>query len=557
MPRQLPIELLELIAEFSSTGTLLAIACTFKALHQISIRLLYTAITLAHPTSPTRTVGCLKALAHNARFAHLVKSFSLTWFHSYDEDSLGDFYEFAPSVFERTVNLKDLSLYLDGDTDLSILSEAGFELRRLTCKANGFRTHYVAQFLETQPSIEFLSLRRRDYRKHYGLDMVALPLLHEVVAPATELQYILPQRLSHIRSIHCQSASASNIGEIVDIIGNAPTTPPSGTLINIGFDIYLTRAVGLGVESELANLGRRISWIGSLTLQAAAYGSFDRDTLLVGVTSVLRNFDNLHTFIILSERQAKMQNNVYVPIAFLPPPDQSYNTAEHKTYLDAWYLARPTLRRVQLSDSTLMPPYCCIKVIASAKSSLRHGDKSDTMSTLILSRSSPTNTKISYSDGTLAYTVDTVTKLKGRITTISRADGHELAKIDWKSLSFDEEVVSMDGEMMLMSELMPHTGQFASSDRKFKTSSGRELQWNIDGKLYCTDVETGACVATFHRSNWGVIGDKAPAYIDITESIVGDQDLIVVTCMIMENNRRYRETIKYQGGAWYFMIRPP
>ncbi|QRW05742.1 hypothetical protein RhiLY_04741 [Ceratobasidium sp. AG-Ba] len=149
------------------------------------------------------------------------------------------------------------------------------------------------------------------------------------------------------------------------------------------------------------------------------------------------------------------------------------------------------------------------------------------MSTLILSRSSPTNTKISYSDGTLAYTVDTVTKLKGRITTISRADGHELAKIDWKSLSFDEEVVSMDGEMMLMSELMPHTGQFASSDRKFKTSSGRELQWNIDGKLYCTDVETGVCVATFHRSNWGIIGDKAPAYIDITESILGDQDLIV------------------------------
>ncbi|KAG8768897.1 hypothetical protein FRC12_005285 [Ceratobasidium sp. 428] len=164
---------------------------------------------------------------------------------------------------------------------------------------------------------------------------------------------------------------------------------------------------------------------------------------------------------------------------------------------------------------------------------------------------------LSYSDGKVAYVVDTELKLKERVTSIKLASGEELARIKWKSFTFEEEVVTMKGESVLLSELMPHAGKAMSSDRKFKTSTGRELQWNIDGKLYCTDVETGACVATFYRSSWGIIGSKEPAYIDIGEEVVGEQDLIVATCLIMENLRRHREAILYNGGGWYFAFRPP
>ncbi|KAG9104700.1 hypothetical protein FRC06_000087 [Ceratobasidium sp. 370] len=152
---------------------------------------------------------------------------------------------------------------------------------------------------------------------------------------------------------------------------------------------------------------------------------------------------------------------------------------------------------------------------------------------------------------------DTELKLKERVTTIKLATGEELARIEWKSFSFSEEVVTMNGESVLLSRLMPHTGKFMSSDRRFKTSTGRELQWHIDGKLYCTDAESGECVATFYRSNWGIIGHKEPAYIDIKEEVIGDQDLIVATCLIMENLRRHREAILYNGGGWYFAFRPP
>ncbi|KAG8708881.1 hypothetical protein FRC08_018665 [Ceratobasidium sp. 394] len=115
----------------------------------------------------------------------------------------------------------------------------------------------------------------------------------------------------------------------------------------------------------------------------------------------------------------------------------------------------------------------------------------------------------------------------------------------------------MSGESLLLSQLMPHTGKFMSSDRRFKTSAGRELQWNINGKLYCTDVESGMCVATFYRSKWGIIGHKELAYIDVKEEVLDDQDLIVATCLIMENLRWYREAILYNGGGWFFAFKPP
>jgi hypothetical protein len=65
----------------------------------------------------------------------------------------------------------------------------------------------------------------------------------------------------------------------------------------------------------------------------------------------------------------------------------------------------------------------------------------------------------------------------------------------------------------------------------------RESAWVFHSQLdmvvidyeKCTAVASGACVATFYRSTWGIIGSKEPAYIDIAPEVAGDQDLIVGT----------------------------
>ncbi|KAF8594163.1 hypothetical protein BDV93DRAFT_529478 [Ceratobasidium sp. AG-I] len=177
------------------------------------------------------------------------------------------------------------------------------------------------------------------------------------------------------------------------------------------------------------------------------------------------------------------------------------------------------------------------------------------MTTLVLSRDSPSNTSLTLKNGSLAYVVQTDFKWKDKVTIITRSTGEELARIEWKV--FSEEVLTMDGNTIQLSELLRQSKEFTSSDRFFKNSAGEEYRWKLDRKLYCVNVKTEAPVATFYRSSWGIIGSKEPAYIDIAEEVLGDQDLIVVTCLIMENIKRYRETILYTGGGWYLTVKPP
>lgn len=177
------------------------------------------------------------------------------------------------------------------------------------------------------------------------------------------------------------------------------------------------------------------------------------------------------------------------------------------------------------------------------------------MTTLFLSRDSPTNTNVAHTDGSIAYIVKTDFKWKDKVTIVTRPNGEEVARVEWKS--FSEEVLTMDGMARPLSDLMPQSKEFTSSDRFFKNGAGEEFQWKIDGKLYCVAVATGLSVAAFYRSKWGILRDKRKAYIDIGEQVSGDQDLIVVTCLIMESIRRYRETILYTGGGWYLTIKPP
>ncbi|QRV76866.1 hypothetical protein RhiJN_19711 [Ceratobasidium sp. AG-Ba] len=153
------------------------------------------------------------------------------------------------------------------------------------------------------------------------------------------------------------------------------------------------------------------------------------------------------------------------------------------------------------------------------------------MTAFVLSKDCPTDATLSYEDGRPAYIVESNGKLIGKTTVISRADGEELAKLRWRALH--EHEVEIGGNEMKLSGLMPKKSTF-SSDRLFKNSSGEEFRWKMrSSKVQCTSVASDSDIATYHSSCMGIIGKKHPAYIDIADQGLKDQDLIVITCLIM------------------------
>ncbi|KAG8764083.1 hypothetical protein FRC12_008281 [Ceratobasidium sp. 428] len=177
------------------------------------------------------------------------------------------------------------------------------------------------------------------------------------------------------------------------------------------------------------------------------------------------------------------------------------------------------------------------------------------MTTLVLSRDSAINSTLSYQGGRIAYTIETKLEWRAPVTVITAANGEELARLNRRIIHDD--TVDISGRNMKLSEFMPQSKAFGSSNRFLKNKAGEEFEWKINRQLYCVATATDICVATFYRSCWGIIGDKRPAYIDISEQVVDDQDLIIVTWMIMENIRRWREAMLYGGGGWYLAVDPP
>jgi hypothetical protein len=56
--------------------------------------------------------------------------------------------------------------------------------------------------------------------------------------------------------------------------------------------------------------------------------------------------------------------------------------------------------------------------------------------------------------------------LKNKVTVITRASGEELARVEWKNFTFEEEVVTMNGETMLLSQLMTQSKELMSRSVK-------------------------------------------------------------------------------------------
>ncbi|CAE6432633.1 unnamed protein product [Rhizoctonia solani] len=178
------------------------------------------------------------------------------------------------------------------------------------------------------------------------------------------------------------------------------------------------------------------------------------------------------------------------------------------------------------------------------------------MSTLFLSRDSPTNSKLTDLDGSTVYVVKTKHKWKDEVTGISRADGEELVSVTWKP--FSDEMFTMNCKTAPLADLLQRDNKLGSSNRFFNNAAGQRFQWKIlNGHLYCVDETTGLSVAAYYRSGGGIFSKGKSAYIDISEQVTDEQDLFVVTCLMMENINRYRKAIMYSGGGWYLAIKSP
>ncbi|QRW05764.1 hypothetical protein RhiLY_04763 [Ceratobasidium sp. AG-Ba] len=98
----------------------------------------------------------------------------------------------------------------------------------------------------------------------------------------------------------------------------------------------------------------------------------------------------------------------------------------------------------------------------------------------------------------------------------------------------------MGGQVVELSDFMPKNKSLLSSNRLLRNSSGEEFEWKLERKIHCVNVATDANVATFYRATHGIFHKKHPAYIDISEQVIHEQDLFVLACLIMEIHWRYQ-----------------
>ncbi|CAE6440026.1 unnamed protein product [Rhizoctonia solani] len=168
------------------------------------------------------------------------------------------------------------------------------------------------------------------------------------------------------------------------------------------------------------------------------------------------------------------------------------------------------------------------------------------MSTLTLSRSSPTNTTLTDSYGTVFYEVSTPLSLCDEITTIKR-NGQVLAIIKWRV--FEGSQLTMGGMTAPLSDVFPKSG-ILSNSRVFTTASGERLKWKCDSKRECVSADSGLPLATFKSRLFGSIGGKKST-LEISPNATHLLDILVVTWVIIEKKREDRKVIEavIDGGS--------
>ncbi|KAJ8520071.1 hypothetical protein ONZ45_g3076 [Pleurotus djamor] len=173
---------------------------------------------------------------------------------------------------------------------------------------------------------------------------------------------------------------------------------------------------------------------------------------------------------------------------------------------------------------------------------------------LIQSKSDPRNTTFSSDSGELTYAVETPFHvLENRVSTISKVSSNVeqsqvLAEIEWHRMG--STVVKFKGRSMSVGELFRRVG-FAWRHRVFVGPDGKEYIWKLgsrSSKLFLYDT-VEMPIARSHKSSLGVFGSSHPASLEIFPEGEHMLDMILVTFVYIEKQRRDNERASRSAAA--------
>ncbi|CAE6446986.1 unnamed protein product [Rhizoctonia solani] len=308
MTARLPIELLDLVAQYSSMDTQARLSPVSRDVYFVSVRALYASIpdmTVSHTTK------CLLTLSGKPEIACLVRSF---YFFPSSFHALRAFRTLITRALGNMTNLHTLSLGLD-TFPASSLVQFSFRLRKLVYTHSYYEPHPVSQLLSTQPTIEELTLLCPPHDIS-TLDRDALPALKKLSAPIWLLPKLLLSRMSRLTQLRVigNMAEADQFFQLGALFKVAE--PPDSLELAIGMDatthLMITQIVSLG----LALIGLAAPFISSLRVDIHQ-GYIQQDKLQNMFAFVLPRFPNLKTLVVMS----------------LPPPPSAHTSDSPRTRL--------------------------------------------------------------------------------------------------------------------------------------------------------------------------------------------------------------------------------
>ncbi|EUC65582.1 ATP11, putative [Rhizoctonia solani AG-3 Rhs1AP] len=166
------------------------------------------------------------------------------------------------------------------------------------------------------------------------------------------------------------------------------------------------------------------------------------------------------------------------------------------------------------------------------------------MTTLALSRSSPTNNTLTDDYGTVTYDVSTPFSLRSSTTTIKR-NGQVLAMIKWGVFGGSE--LTMGGVSASLNDVFPRTGKL-SSFRVFTTADGERLKWKYKSTLQCVSADSGLPLATYNHKLFAGIRNKKST-LDISPNAAHLTDILVVTWVIAEKKAQDERSAASSAGS--------
>ncbi|CAE6472599.1 unnamed protein product [Rhizoctonia solani] len=166
------------------------------------------------------------------------------------------------------------------------------------------------------------------------------------------------------------------------------------------------------------------------------------------------------------------------------------------------------------------------------------------MTTLALSRSSPTNNTLTDHNGTVTYDVSTPFSFRNSTTTIKRND-QVLAIIKWGVFGGSE--LTMGGMSAPLNDVFPRAGKLSSS-RIFTTADGERLKWKYKSKLKCVSPDSGHSLATYDYKLFAGIRNKKST-LNISPDATHLTDILVVTWVIAEKKAQDERSAASSSGS--------